>query len=101
MSEPIIATRIAERAETADPFGSLRNAIAFSSADWGAARDLAWVYGIVLGWDDNDEAEYGAMEVLAARFGWSDETVARLRNLHAEFDRRAAASVPLPEDGTE
>lgn len=76
-------------AEQTDPFNSLRNAIAFSSADWGAARDLAWVYGIVLGWDDNDESEYGAMDELAQRFGWSDETVARLRLLHAEFNRRA------------
>lgn len=66
-------------------FEALHNTIAFSSADWAAARDLAWIYGIVLGWD----GEECAMEELATKFRWPPERVALLRQLHAEFNRRA------------
>lgn len=90
MSDHIIATRIAERDGTDDPLRSLHNAIVFSSADWSEARDMAWVYGIAVGWDDEDDIPGGgAMDELAGRFGWSAETVARLRRLHSEFNRRA------------
>ncbi|WP_330253074.1 hypothetical protein OG874_00215 [Nocardia sp. NBC_00565] len=75
---------------TEDPFESLRSAIAFSSADWSEARDLAWIYGIVLGWDpDPGEDEDGAMDVVAQRFSWDAANVARLRRLHAAFEQHA------------
>lgn len=84
---------------TFDPFESLTDAIAFSSADWGQSQDLAWVYGIVLGWDadDPDEPEDGAMAELAARFSWDGKKIARLRRLHAAFLREARAYKAVPD----
>lgn len=77
---------------TPNPFESLKDAIAFSSADWGQTQDMAWVYGIVLGWDaDPGEDEDGAMNELAGRFGWDVDTVTRLRRLHREYQREARA----------
>lgn len=66
---------------------SLRNVITTSSLDWGSARDIAWVYGIVVGWDSDpeDDDDLDAMSELAERFGWSPERVERLRNLRVGF----------------
>lgn len=75
------------------PFESLYDAIAFSSADWGLARDMAWIYGVVLGWDADEGEDDGldAMGELSRRFGWNADEVARLRRLHSEFQRAAQA----------
>lgn len=73
-----------------NPFHSLVNTVVFSSADWGAARDLAWVYGIVVGWEDEDDPT--ALDELAPGLGWSAEKVERLRRLRTAFV--AAASLP-------
>lgn len=67
------------------PRESLKSAIVFSADDWGASRALAWVYGIVVGWDDEDGND-DAMVELAAKFGWDATGVARLRRLHAAFE---------------
>lgn len=91
-TERVMAHRLAEQSPTENPLESLSDTIAFSSADWGAARDLAWIYGIVLGWDDDDDDE-GAMPDIAQRYGWTAETIARLRRLHAEYERLEAAAV--------
>jgi len=63
---------------------SLRNVITTSSLDWGAARDIAWVYGIVVGWDSDpdDDDDLDAMGELAERFNWTPERVAQLRHFH-------------------
>lgn len=67
---------------------SARSTIAFSSQDWAASADFAWLYGILVGWSDDPSGGDvdqcgGAMQELAARFGWTDENVALLRRLHA------------------
>ncbi|WP_407829745.1 hypothetical protein, partial [Staphylococcus aureus] len=36
----------------ADPFKALHDVISFSSMDFGSASDVAWMYGIVVGWDN-------------------------------------------------
>jgi hypothetical protein len=86
-----MAHQIAERDSHEDPLASLREAISFSSMDWGGARDTAWIYGIVLGWDgdpdDDPDEEVDAMTELAQKFGWSEAAVERLRRLHAAFRR--------------
>ena len=73
-----------------DPHEALRDALAFSADDWSETRAMAWVYGIVLGWDadpdDPEDAEFGAMEDLAAKFGWTPDQVERLRELHRRFN---------------
>jgi len=63
-----------------NPLGALGDALAFAADDWADTRAKAWVWGIVLGWDDE------AMAELAADFHWDDATVARLRRLHEGFD---------------
>lgn len=71
---------------------SLRNLLAFSSRDWGATREDAWIYGIVFGWDTEPEDLWGdeqsdeAMREMAEQHGWDDGEVARLRLLHAQFE---------------
>ena len=63
-----------------DPREALRATLAFSVDDWAATRAMAWVWGIVEGWDDE------AMDELASKFGWDEATTARLNRLHERFD---------------
>jgi len=57
----------------AEAFDSLGAAMASHPRDWAAESRDAWVYGIVCGWDGP------AIRELQKKFGWSPETVARLR----------------------
>lgn len=83
MSDRIVmAHRLAMAKGDDDPLRSLREALVFSSNDWGSAPDFAWIYGIVCGWGDEDEDYYPSLQ---ADFGWSDEQIARLKRLHAAF----------------
>lgn len=62
-----------------DPLGALHAAMTFSSMDWGASQDTAWIYGIAVGWDGP------AMKGLAERHGWSEQKVKNLRKLRRYF----------------
>ena len=76
-----------------NPFESLADVLAFSSRDWGQNQDDAWIYGIVLGWDnEDDDTEENAMVDIAKRHQWTEETVARLRRLRAEFRKVVKSS---------
>ena len=93
INEPfVIANNLPYGGEPAvfDPKRALADTIVFSSDDWWQSRAMAWVYGIVVGWDDDDpmEGETGreALDDLAAKFGWSDNVVTRLRELHRRFE---------------
>jgi hypothetical protein len=90
MPEIIIANNLPYTQTELDPREALRDVLAFSADDWGQTRAMAWVYGIILGWDpDPDDPEYGdndAMAELAAKFDWEPEQVDRLRELHRRFD---------------
>lgn len=81
-----------------NPMQALREAMVFSSNDWGAAADFAWIYGIVVGWgpDDDPESE-DAVPSLAEQHGWTPEQVDHLRALHAAF-KRATIPDPTPEE---
>lgn len=82
----IIANDIPFTAGQENPLLSIGDAIAFDSGDWGLTRAMAWIYGIVLGWDDEDDpSDNGAMDEVARKFDWSPEAVARLRRLHERF----------------
>ena len=81
---------------------SARTTIVFSSNDWGASRDFAWLYGILVGWSDDpsggDVDQGDALGELASRFGWTTDDVERLRRLHAAvagFDVNRAASLEV------
>jgi len=55
---------------------SLQNTIAFDVADWAADKRMAWIYAILMGWDDE------AMDEVAKKHKWKSEDVARLRRYH-------------------
>lgn len=63
-----------------NPIEALKTTLAFSVDDWADTRAKAWVWGIVCGWDEESEIE------LAETFGWSTESLERLRRLHAVFE---------------
>ncbi|WP_422759170.1 hypothetical protein [Paenarthrobacter sp. C1] len=67
------------KAPGTDPLGALHSAMVTSSMDWGASKDTAWIYGIAVGWDGP------AMAELAAKFGWSEQRVKKLRKLRRYF----------------
>lgn len=66
---------------------SASTVLALSSRDWSTSYDLAWLYGIFCGWDDDptggDVDQLDAMSEVAVRHGWSADDVERLRRLHA------------------
>jgi ABC-type microcin C transport system permease subunit YejB len=71
-----------------DPREALRDTLAFSVDDWGATRAMAWVWGIVEGWDPE------AMAELAEQYGWDRATTERLDRLHAAFDALTVGETP-------
>jgi hypothetical protein len=93
MPEIVFANNLPYTETELDPHEALRDTLAFSADDWGESRAMAWVWGIILGWDpDPDDPEYGdneAMDELAAKFDWTSEQVERLRELHRRFDTAA------------
>lgn len=75
---------------------SAASVIALSSNDWSTDRDLAWLYGILVGWEDEDAESGGTIDQLAARMHWNPDDVARLRRLRAAvtaFDLNTAAEL--------
>ncbi len=73
---------------TTDALDALRLALTTDSRDWGQTRGDAWIYGILVGWDceeDHDhEYEYcegGAFDLIADQHGWNAATRSQLRGL--------------------
>lgn len=64
---------------TEDPLHSLVTTLAYTSRDMSVQSDLAWVYGIVCGWDDESLAEF------RIRFKWTENSTDRLKRLHASY----------------
>lgn len=73
---------------------ALQDCLAFNSRDWGAVKADAWIWGIVFGWDADDDDEGDPMAEVAARHGWDAFDVENLRTLHADFVRLAAQEPP-------
>lgn len=67
--------------------GSLGDMCSFSSKDWGACREDAWLYGIVCGWGDEHGDGCDALPEIQARFGWSDAAMSRLARLRELWRR--------------
>ena len=61
---------------------SLHQLMVFNARDWAANKTDAWLWGVVVGWDQN------SLDELAPRFGWSPDHVLRLQRLHADFISR-------------
>ncbi|MFI0822253.1 hypothetical protein ACH4TX_42230 [Streptomyces sp. NPDC021098] len=83
----------AERDQTralAPMFEGLESLLATSSKDWGACREDAWLWAVLVGWDCEEDHEHnatcddgGAMQEIAERYGWSPEAVAKARRYRA------------------
>jgi hypothetical protein len=58
---------------------SLTMALAHHPKDWASHHRDAWIWGIVIGWDEESLLE------IQNKFGWYDETVARLKRLNTQF----------------
>jgi len=58
---------------------SLQNTIIFDPGDWGKRKRSAWIYGIIVGWDQDSLRE------LALRHKWDTAELARLQQLHLDF----------------
>lgn len=67
-----------------NPFESLHQTMVASPHDHSINHRDAWIYGIVVGWDE-EEGGTGAIMEVADRHGWSLATVARLRDLRRNF----------------
>jgi hypothetical protein len=59
---------------------SVRDTMACDVRDWSRDRNDAWVFGILLGWEE-------ALDEVAAKHRWKDEDVARLRAYRAAMAR--------------
>lgn len=90
--DPQPSTITNKRPDTLHPIESIRSLLATDSRDWGEDRGDAWLWGIVMGWDDED-LECSAMELVARKHDWDEATVARLRLLHERFK----ATLPVSE----
>lgn len=68
------------RVEPAEnPLENISCAIAFSPKDWSVESRDAWIYGIVLGWDDE------SLDELSKKHGWGLGDVERLKRLCLRF----------------
>jgi hypothetical protein len=85
-----VANDLPYQGQKLEPLEALGDVLAFSADDWGETRAMAWVWGIVLGWDDDASAE------LAAKFRWSAEQIARMQALHERFDALAEQQQATP-----
>lgn len=69
-----------------NPFESLRNVVAFSCRDWSVDPEDAWIYGIIIGWEfDEDDEGKSCTDELERKFGsnkWSKSDTKRLKVLH-------------------
>lgn len=79
MPKMVFANDLPYQGDDLDPLKALGDTLAFAVDDWGDTRAKAWVYGIVLGWDDE------ALKELAPSCRWTEEQVDRLRSLHERF----------------
>lgn len=57
---------------------SIECTIAFDVNDWSEDKRLAWIYGIVFGWEDEEKE-------IQNKFSWSDDDIKRLNKLHKEW----------------
>ena len=70
-----------------NPFDSLYKTIVFDSKDYSLSKRDVWIYGIVVGWDDE------CIEELKKKFSWwDDEDSRRLKEMHNTFIKAAKES---------
>ena len=65
------------------PLKSLERTIATDSRDWSQSRGDAWIYGIVLGWENEEplegEGEDDALDEICKKHGFDKDHLKQLR----------------------
>jgi hypothetical protein len=72
--------------ELGEALAAAGHMVATDSRDWGLDPTDAWLYGLLCGWDDEEDPG-AAMAEVAKRHGWTAATVASLRRCRAAIQR--------------
>lgn len=62
-----------------DPLRSIHDAIIYDYESWSETSRMAWVYGIVVGWNSE------TLKEIAKDYDWDATKIASLKRLHEEF----------------
>lgn len=77
---------------TMDELGDILNAVArrmtTEARDWSLTRGDAWLYGLFVGWECDDQHQHGelcpmALDEVAREHGWTIEDLKTLRRQHS------------------
>lgn len=63
-----------------NPLQSIRDSFIVTSKDMAATKFDAWIYGIVVGWDDDSYKE------LAKKYGWSPDEITLNKTLSKNYN---------------
>lgn len=82
---------------------ALADVLATDSRDWGRTRGDAWLYGVLVGWDCEDDHDHeqehcegGALDEVAEEHGWNAAQRTRLRELRQAIRDAAQPAVGEP-----
>jgi hypothetical protein len=102
-STPVSVPAVARENEFGEALEAMTRAMATNVRDWAADRMDAFLWAVLLGWDcdeqhehDEDACSLGAMDEIAARHGWDDHQVERVRRFHRAV-LAASGSSPTEE----
>jgi len=59
---------------------SIRDTFVKSSKDWALTKQDSWLYGIIVGWDNE------SYQSLSKKWNWSKEDVDLNKNLHNHYE---------------
>jgi len=76
--------------------------MATDSRDWGETRGDAWLYGVLVGWDCEENHDHeldhceggGAVDEIAARHSWTAAQRSRIRDLRAAVRQAVEGAEP-------
>lgn len=76
---------------------SLASVMAFSSRDWSQDRESVWLYGIMVGWDNDSHEE------IKKKYRFTDFQINLMDTLHADFVARMGidldyAAIPFKKE---
>lgn len=67
--------------EPTNPLQELREVLTRTSRDISEDKLLSWIYGIIVGWDDE------AYQELKELLNWTDSHIERLKILHSNYEK--------------
>ena len=76
--------------DLAEALDSVADSMNFSSRDWSLNHRDAWLYAVIVGWDD------ASLALLMKEHGWKPATVVRLKRLHRAVREERDGEQPEP-----